>query len=137
MISFFDIGIRIRRGRPVEGADDRGCDRYMAGSILHDITRCGGLGSDRTGRLAIIAYSGRHGFRPGFMPYSDPDASAFNLKLGQVIAFEKINQVLDLLRVGRGVLSAFGSSERARQDDGRCGYAGFAWFFTGHRTRST
>ena len=53
-----------------------------------------------------LADAGRHGLDPYLMPYSDADASPFDLEFGQVVALQQIDQFLNLLRLGCGILGA-------------------------------
>ena len=98
--------------------------------------RNGLLSHGRSRRLSGLADAGRHGLDPDLMPYSDADASPFDLEFGQMVAFQQVDQLLNLLRLGCGILGAFGA-ERPWQHDGGSRYARFAGLLPAHRTRST
>jgi hypothetical protein len=47
------------------------------------------------------------------MAHPDAYAGSFDLEFGQVVAFQQIDQVLNLLGLGGGILGAFGAREGA------------------------
>jgi hypothetical protein len=53
------------------------------------------------------------------MAHPDAHPGPLDLEFGQVIAFQQIDQFLNLLRVGRGLLGAFSAGKGAREDNGR------------------